>query len=147
MNDPKCRLPTLITEVNRGSVQSAFQSHLFYSFIPELYLFEITRCNIGLYSKWHRIKVVGRDGAVGISTRYGLDGPRIESRWGSRFSALVQTGPGSHPASYTMGTESFPGAKRQRRGVGHPTPSSVEVKERVELYLYSASGPSLSVVG
>jgi len=28
---------------------------------------------------------------------------------GPRFSALVQTGPGVHPASYTMGTGSFPG--------------------------------------
>ena len=25
---------------------------------------------------------VGRDSAVGIATRYGLDGPGIESRWG-----------------------------------------------------------------
>ena len=30
---------------------------------------------------------------------------------GARFSALVQTGPGAQPASYTMGTESFPGGK------------------------------------
>jgi len=28
---------------------------------------------------------------------------------GRDFSALVQTGPGAHPASYTMGTVSFPG--------------------------------------
>jgi hypothetical protein len=40
---------------------------------------------------------------VGIATRYGLDGPGIESWWGTRFSAPVQTGPGAHPASYTMG--------------------------------------------
>jgi hypothetical protein len=30
---------------------------------------------------------------------------------GARFSALVQTGPGAHPASCTMGTGSFPWAK------------------------------------
>jgi hypothetical protein len=36
------------------------------------------------------------------------------------LSALVQTGPGSHPASSTMGTGSFPGVKRPRRGVHHP---------------------------
>jgi hypothetical protein len=36
--------------------------------------------------------------------RYELDGTAIESRWGARFSAPVQTCPGSHPASYTMGT-------------------------------------------
>jgi hypothetical protein len=42
-----------------------------------------------------------------------LDGPEIESR-GARFSAPVQTGPGAHPASYTMGTGSFPGVKSGR---------------------------------
>ena len=41
---------------------------------------------------------VGRDSSVGIATRYGLDGPGIESQWGARFSAPVQTGPGAHPA-------------------------------------------------
>jgi len=54
----------------------------------------------------------------------------------SRFSAPVQTGPGAHPASYTMGTVSFPGVKRPGRGVDHPLPASAEVKERIELYLY-----------
>jgi hypothetical protein len=33
---------------------------------------------------------------------------------GARFSAPVQTGPGAHPASCTMGTGSFPGAKSGR---------------------------------
>ena len=49
------------------------------------------------------------------ATGYGLDGPGIESRWGARFSALVQTGPGVHPASCTTGTGSFPGVKSGRR--------------------------------
>ena len=42
---------------------------------------------------------------------------------------------------------SFPGVKRPVRGVDHPPPSSAEVKERVELYLYSPSGPSWPVLG
>jgi hypothetical protein len=50
---------------------------------------------------------VGRDRIVGIETRYGLDGPGIESRWGAIFSEPVQTGPGAHPAPYTMGTGSL----------------------------------------
>jgi len=58
---------------------------------------------------------------------------------GARFSAPVQTGPGAHPASCTMGTGSFPGVKRPGRGVDHPLPSRAEVKERVELYRYSLS--------
>jgi len=65
----------------------------------------------------------------------------------ARFSAPIQTGPGAHPASCTMGTGSFPGVKRLGCGVNHPPPSSTEVKERVELYLYSPSGPSLPVLG
>ena len=53
----------------------------------------------------------------------------------------VQTGPGAHPASYTMGTGSFPGVKRPGRGADHPHPSSAEVKERVKLFPYSPSVP------
>jgi hypothetical protein len=51
--------------------------------------------------------MVGRDSSVGIATRYGLVGPGIESRWGARFSAAVQTGPGAHPASCKMDTGSL----------------------------------------
>jgi len=34
---------------------------------------------------------VGRDSLAGIAARYGLDDPGIESRWGARFPAPVQT--------------------------------------------------------
>jgi hypothetical protein len=57
---------------------------------------------------------------AGIATRYRLDGPGIEFPVAARFSAPVQTGLEAHPASYTMGTESFLGVKRPRRGVDHP---------------------------
>jgi hypothetical protein len=86
-----------------------------------------------------------RDNAVGIATRYGLDGPWIESRWGARFSAPVQTGPGSHPASCTSCNGSFPGVKRPDRVVELPPPFSAEVKGRIELY--SHSGPSWPDLG
>ena len=56
----------------------------------------------------------GPGSVVGIATGYGLDGPGIESRLGARFSTPVQTGPGAHPASCTMGTGSFPGVKSGR---------------------------------
>jgi hypothetical protein len=39
-----------------------------------------------------------------------------------------------------MGAASFPGLKLPRRGVDHPPPSSAEVKEKVELYLYYPVG-------
>ena len=79
--------------------------------------------------------------------RYGLDLPGMEYRWRARFSAPVQTGPGVHPASCTMGTGSFPGIKRPGRGADHPPPSKCRGHERVELYLYSPSGPSWPVIG
>ena len=56
----------------------------------------------------------GPGSSVGIATGYGLEGPGIESQWGSRFSAPVQIGPGAHPASRTVGTASFPGVKSGR---------------------------------
>jgi len=59
---------------------------------------------------------------------------------GTRFSAPVQTVPGAHPASCTMGTGSFPGVKRPGRDAD-PSPSSSSGQERVELYLYSPYGP------
>jgi hypothetical protein len=63
---------------------------------------------------------VSGNSSVGIATRYGLDGPRIESRWWMIFSAPVQTVPAANPASYTMGTGSFPGGKLPWRGVDDP---------------------------
>ena len=91
--------------------------------------------------------VVGLDSAVGIATRYGVDGPGIESRWGARFSAPIQTGPGAYRASCKMGTGSFPGVKRPGRGADHPPPSKCRGHEMVGLYLYSPSGPSWPVMG
>jgi hypothetical protein len=61
---------------------------------------------------------------------------------GVRFFAHVQTGPGAHLASCTMGTGSFQGINRPGRGADHPPPSSAG-PEWVELYLYSPSGPSI----
>jgi len=33
---------------------------------------------------------VGRGSSVGVATRYGLDGPGIESRWGRDFSHMFR---------------------------------------------------------
>jgi hypothetical protein len=82
----------------------------------------------------------GPDSSVGIATRYGLDSPGIESRWGRDFlhSSRPPLGPTQPPVQWV---------KRPGRGADHRTPSSAEVKERVELYLYSPSGPSCLVLG
>ena len=47
--------------------------------------------------------------------------------------------PWGPPSHLYKGYRDFPrGVKRPGRGVDHPPPSSVEAKERVELYLYSS---------
>jgi len=56
----------------------------------------------------------GPGNIVGIATGHRLDGPGMESRRGARFSAPVQTSPGAHPASCTMGTGFFWGVKSGR---------------------------------
>ena len=53
----------------------------------------------------------------------------------ARFSATVQNGP--RP----------PWVKRPGLGVDYPPQPSAEVKERIELYIYSHSGPSWRVLG
>jgi len=65
----------------------------------------------------------------------------------TKFSALAQTDLGANLSSYTMGTGFFTGVKRPGRGFDHLPPSSAEVKEKVELQLYSQYGPSWSVLG
>ena len=73
---------------------------------------------------------------------------RLATRWaargsnpggGARFSAPIQTGPGTLKASCTTGTGSFPEVKRLGPGIDHPPISSAEVKERVELQAKSAA--------
>jgi hypothetical protein len=50
---------------------------------------------------------MGQDSSVGIATRYGLEGPGIESRRGRDFPHPSRPVRGQ-PASYTTGTGSFP---------------------------------------
>jgi len=65
---------------------------------------------------------------------------------GRDFTAPVQTGPRVHPASCTKGTGSVSWGKAAARGVNYPPTFGAEVKERVELCLYSISGPSWAVL-
>jgi hypothetical protein len=44
---------------------------------------------------------------AGQRVRYGLDGPGIEFRWGSKFSAPIRISPGAHTASCKMGTRTL----------------------------------------
>jgi len=77
---------------------------------------ENTSIKIAVFTKFYvgLHCLCGPGGVIGIATGYGLDGPGIESRWGTGFSAPVQTGRGAHPASCSMGTGSFLGVKSGR---------------------------------
>jgi len=74
---------------------------------------------------------VVRDSSVGISTRYGLDRIPVGARFSHPFRLAL--GPNQPTIQWVLGF--FPGVKRPGRGVGYPSPSSAEVKERVKLYL------------
>jgi hypothetical protein len=54
---------------------------------------------------------MGRDSIVGIVTRYGLDGPGIDFRWGRDFSqpSRPALGPTQPPIKWVSGL--FPGDK------------------------------------
>jgi hypothetical protein len=56
-----------------------------------------------------------RDSSVGIATRYGLEGPGIESRWGEIFRTYPDR-LRSPPSLLYNGYRVFPGGKG-RRGV------------------------------
>ena len=85
-------------------------------------------------------ETVGRDGSVAIATRYGLDGPGSNPGGGEIFRPLPDRPWDSPSLLYNGYGVSSQRVKRLGRGVDHPPPSSAEVKERGELYLYSPPG-------
>ena len=78
---------------------------------------------------------------------YGLEGPRIESRRGRDFPhpSWLALEPTQSPIKWVPGL--FAGNKAAGASRWPPTQSSAEVKERVDLNLYSPSGPSWPVLG
>ena len=83
-----------------------------------------------------------------LATRYGLEGPGIESRWGrGDLPHLSRPALGPTQPPIQCYRVSFQAVKRPGRGVDHPSPSSAEVKESVELYLYFPSGSSWPITG
>lgn len=62
----------------------------------------------------------GRDGSVDVATRYGLDSPGREPRWGRDSPYTCRPSP----------VQWVPGLKRLARGVDQPPPSSSGVEYR-----------------
>ena len=70
-----------------------------------------------LYSSTYVL--LSQDSSVGIATRFRLDGPGIESRWGRGFRTRPDRPCGPPSFLYSGYLVSFPGIKRPRRGVDH----------------------------
>ena len=71
----------------------------------------------------------GPGSSVGIATELRAGQCGIESRCGRGFPPF-QTGPGTYPVSFKMGTGSFPGGKvRPGRAADHSPSSSAAVME------------------
>jgi hypothetical protein len=97
-------------------------------------------------NKWH-------EGQKGLnSTKMDQRGktpdrPKKNPGGGEIFCTRPDRPCGQASLLYNEYRVSFPGVKRPGRGVDHPPSSSARVKERVQLYLYSPSGPSWPVLG
>jgi len=72
---------------------------------------------------------VDRDMILGIATRYGLDGPEIEHRWGREFPYRSRPAIDSRGSLHNGDRVLFPGVNQPGRRVGHPTPSSPKLKK------------------
>ena len=81
-----------------------------------------------------------RDSSVGIATRYELEGPGIESRWGGGGVEIFRNfpDPGAHPPFNIMGTGFLKGVKRPGRGVDHSPHLASRLKKE---YSYTSTPP------
>ena len=107
-------------------------------------LFQKCTCCIQVFMDY-LVPLVGRGSSITIATRYGAGLSENRIPMGAKFSALVQTGPEAHAASYTMGTRSFPGVNWPGHGVNHSL-NLVPRLIRVELCLSSPSELSSPVL-
>jgi hypothetical protein len=90
----------MILAIERGSTRSGFVENSLWNMLWNWCKTDNRRNEVLIY-------ISGPGSSVGIETENRLNGSGIKSRWGARISALVQTGPGAHPDSCTMGARSF----------------------------------------
>jgi len=70
----------------------------------------------------------GRDVSVGTATRYGLDGPGIEPRWGGLIFRTPADRPRGPPSLLYNGYRVFTGVKRLGRDVDYPPHQAPRLK-------------------
>jgi hypothetical protein len=87
---------------------------------------------------------LARNSVVGRAARYRLDGSNPGR---TKIFLTHPERPWAHLACYKRGNGSLSWGKAVQCGVEIPLQSNAQVKERVGLYLYSASGPSWFVTG
>ena len=116
--------------------------------------FLVTPVSFKIKDIWYVIKVTAY---VKNWAKIALLVKQLATGWTVRGSNPSSGRDFLHPSRLAMGPTQPPvwwvpdfsrGVKRPVRGIDHPCPSSsAEVKERIELYLYSRSGPSWPVLG
>ena len=91
---------------------------------------------------------MSRDSSVRIATCQGMNGTGSESRWKQGFPhpSRPALGPTQPTVQWVPGLFPRGGVNQSGRGVTTHF-HLAEAKERVELYLYSSSGPSWPVLG
>ena len=71
------------------------------------------KCDFTQPSTALSVLVCKGDSSVGLATRYGLDGPRIDSRWGRDFPHLSRTVQGPTQLPVLLISGSFSGGKTE----------------------------------
>jgi hypothetical protein len=119
-------------------------------FVPRVILFRWSKDGRGLWRVWERRNSSCRLVPYKMgheATRYGLDGPRIESRRRPDSPHPPDLPWGPPNLLYNGYRMSFSGVKQTGRGSDHPPTSSAEVNEIVELHLSFPSVSSWHFVG
>jgi len=107
-------------------------------------MFQLQSNNQTVYIRSIKIKLYTCVGPDSDSLRAGRSTDRILV--GARLSAPIQTGPGTHPASYTKAPGHSQGLSA--RGMAMTTHTQIQLRlNRVELHIYSPSRSSLPILG